>query len=155
MMVSLFAVPVKYLMLQPCNLAPTPHPPHWRSALPASAGVHHDGGVDHGTWRWSHEHEHEHQHQHQHQRTAVSGFEEQGKTVVLVAHGSAVLGALALADMFKPDTERMLAVLRNQGIRVCMLTGDNKAAAICHCAARGDRPRVCQGPPLPQGRQHP
>jgi Cu2+-exporting ATPase len=48
----------------------------------------------------------------------------QGKTVVYVLREDAVAGAIALADVIRPDSRDALARLRARGVRVMMLTGD-------------------------------
>jgi len=52
-----------------------------------------------------------------------------GATVVLVAIDRRLAAAIAIADPIKPTTPQALAVLRQQGIRVVMLTGDSRATA--------------------------
>lgn len=53
----------------------------------------------------------------------------QGKTPVLLATKSAVLGCVAVADEVKPEASRAIADLRALGIHVVMLTGDDERAA--------------------------
>ena len=57
----------------------------------------------------------------------------EGKTPVVVAEGSLVLGALGLADSPKPDSRESVNRLREMGLDVVMLTGDNRQTA-CHVA---------------------
>jgi Cu+-exporting ATPase len=52
-----------------------------------------------------------------------------GATVMYVAVGSAVAGLIAVADPIKPSTAAALAALRDDGVRIVMLTGDNRIAA--------------------------
>ena len=54
---------------------------------------------------------------------------EQGKTVVFVVINGNVSGAIALADMIRPESKKAIATLKMMGIRSMMLTGDNKKAA--------------------------
>jgi Cu+-exporting ATPase len=56
-------------------------------------------------------------------------LEADAHTVVFIAHGDAVIGALALADDIKPEAKHALAILRHRGIKVMMLTGDNERTA--------------------------
>ncbi len=59
-------------------------------------------------------------------------FEElsgQGKTVVFVLVDGAVVGALALADVIRPESKEALAELKAMGIKTMMLTGDNAKVA--------------------------
>jgi Cu+-exporting ATPase len=64
---------------------------------------------------------------------AVEGEAERlrhdGATVVLVAIDRRLAGAIAIADPIKPTTPEALAALRRLGIRVVMLTGDNRTTA--------------------------
>jgi len=62
----------------------------------------------------------------------ISGIEklsEQGKTVVFVLIDGKVSGAVALADILRPESKNAIAVLKEMGIRSIMLTGDNKKVA--------------------------
>ena len=52
-----------------------------------------------------------------------------GKTPVFFAKDKNILGIIALADMIKPDSASAVAQLKDMGIRVVMLTGDNKITA--------------------------
>ena len=63
-------------------------------------------------------------------------FAEAGKTPLYFAYDGKILGILAVADVVKPDSAAAVARLRNMGIQVVMLTGDNTrtAAAIARQA---------------------
>ncbi len=52
-----------------------------------------------------------------------------GATVVFVAVNGAAVGFLGVADAIKPTTNPALAALRNAGMRIVMLTGDNRITA--------------------------
>ena len=54
---------------------------------------------------------------------------QQGQTVLLAGVDGHTAGALGVADPVKPSTQEALALLRQDGIRVVMLTGDNRATA--------------------------
>jgi len=54
---------------------------------------------------------------------------QDGATVVFVAIDRQIAGVLAIADPIKATTPSALAALRRQGIRVVMLTGDNRTTA--------------------------
>ena len=55
---------------------------------------------------------------------------EQGKTLLYFAQeGGAFLGVIAAADKEKEHAKEAVSRLREMGITVCMLTGDNEAAA--------------------------
>ena len=53
----------------------------------------------------------------------------EGKTAVFFAKGTSVLGLIAMADKIKEDSKQAVAELQNMGIRVVMLTGDNRLTA--------------------------
>ena len=53
----------------------------------------------------------------------------EGKTPMFFAKGKNILGIIAVADMIKPDSTQAISELKNMGIRVVMLTGDNKLTA--------------------------
>lgn len=56
--------------------------------------------------------------------------ESKGRTVVLVASGSSVLGFLSIADAARKEAKAEILALRRLGIRrIVMLTGDNPRAA--------------------------
>ncbi len=54
---------------------------------------------------------------------------EQGKTPLLFAREEELLGIIAVADSMKEDSPRAIRELRDMGIRVVMLTGDNERTA--------------------------
>jgi Cu2+-exporting ATPase len=54
---------------------------------------------------------------------------EQGKTVVYVLVDDRLEGAIALADVIRPESREALARLKAMGIRAMMLTGDTTAVA--------------------------
>ncbi|MCR9194986.1 MAG: copper-translocating P-type ATPase [Hyphomonas sp.] len=59
-------------------------------------------------------------------------FEElsaQGKTVVFVLVDDELAGAIALADIIRPESKAAIADLQAMGIRCIMLTGDNRQVA--------------------------
>ncbi len=53
----------------------------------------------------------------------------QGKTPLLFARGGSFAGIIAVADTIKEDSPRAVKELRNMGVRVVMLTGDNERTA--------------------------
>ena len=53
----------------------------------------------------------------------------QGKTPLLFALDEKLLGMIAVADVMKEDSPQAIRELRNMGIRVVMLTGDNERTA--------------------------
>ncbi len=58
-----------------------------------------------------------------------SEFSAQGKTVVFVLIDGKPAGAIALADIIRPESKEAIANLKANGIRCIMLTGDNKTVA--------------------------
>jgi Cu2+-exporting ATPase len=56
-------------------------------------------------------------------------LQAQGKTVVFVIVDGQLKGAIALADIVRPEAKQAIAALKAMNIRCMMLTGDNKATA--------------------------
>lgn len=54
---------------------------------------------------------------------------KQGKTVIFVLFDGQLVGAVALADMIRPESKQAIAKFKDMGIRCIMLTGDNKQVA--------------------------
>ncbi len=54
---------------------------------------------------------------------------EEGKTPLFFAEDDRLLGVIAVADVIKDDSPQAIAELRNMGIHVVMLTGDNEKTA--------------------------
>ena len=52
-------------------------------------------------------------------------LETQAKTVVIVSVDDTIMGLIAIADEVKDDSRDAISRLKNQGLRVIMLTGDN------------------------------
>lgn len=59
----------------------------------------------------------------------VVSLSEQGKTVVFVVVDGGLKGAIALADIIRPESREAIATLKQMGIRTMMLTGDNRRVA--------------------------
>ena len=59
----------------------------------------------------------------------IENLSDQGKTVVLVLINGRACGAIALADMIRPESKNAIAMLKDLGIRSMMLTGDNRKVA--------------------------
>ena len=62
-------------------------------------------------------------------RTQAEELAEQGKTPLLFARDGRMLGIIAVADTMKEDSPKAIQELRNLGIHVIMLTGDNERTA--------------------------
>jgi len=67
----------------------------------------------------------------------VCELQQAGKTVVALADGDRLLALLAIADALRPSSRAAVARLRQRGIRVVMLTGDNAATAAAIAAEAG------------------
>jgi Cu2+-exporting ATPase len=59
----------------------------------------------------------------------VSRLQGDGRTVVHVSQAARVVGLIAIADAIRPTSKAAVAKLRERGIEVVMLTGDNAATA--------------------------
>lgn len=60
---------------------------------------------------------------------SIVKFQNEGKTVVLVALEKALIGIIALIDAPKPSAKKALNALKKMEIEVIMLTGDNERTA--------------------------
>jgi P-type Cu+ transporter len=54
---------------------------------------------------------------------------DEGATVVFVSRGTTLLGFLSIADPVKPSTAAALASMRAGGLKIVMVTGDNRRTA--------------------------
>ena len=63
-------------------------------------------------------------------RQKAEALAEEGKTPLLFAQAGRLAGVIAVADVIKADSPAAIAALRNMGIRVVMLTGDNEKTAL-------------------------
>ncbi len=61
----------------------------------------------------------------------------EGKTPLFFAEGDQLLGMIAVADVMKEDSREAIMQLKNMGIRVVMLTGDNARTAAAIGAQAG------------------
>ncbi len=59
----------------------------------------------------------------------AEGWESEGKTVLYFAADARFLGAVAVADTVKPDSAAAIREMKDMGIAVVMLTGDNRRTA--------------------------
>ena len=60
---------------------------------------------------------------------AAENLAQAGKTPLFFAQGKQLLGIIAVADVIKKDSPQAIQELRNMGIQVVMLTGDNERTA--------------------------
>ncbi len=65
---------------------------------------------------------------------AMRQLEQNGKTAMLMGYGDKLVGIIAVADTLKPEASEAIAQLKQQHIKVVMLSGDNQrtADAIAH-----------------------
>jgi len=59
----------------------------------------------------------------------IEELSSQGKTVVFVIIDGELRGAIALADIIRPESKKAISLLREMGIKCMMLTGDNRQVA--------------------------
>ncbi|MEI7857051.1 MAG: heavy metal translocating P-type ATPase [Methanomicrobiales archaeon] len=59
----------------------------------------------------------------------ITRFEREGKTTVLVAVGGQVAGIIAIADTLKDTSREAITQFKNMGVRIVMITGDNRRTA--------------------------
>ncbi len=69
------------------------------------------------------------EHQIEFHNSRIDQLNAQGKTVVYVLLNGELQGAIALADMIRPESKQAIKRLKEMGIRTMMLTGDNKQVA--------------------------
>ena len=68
---------------------------------------------------------------------SLSRLESEGKTAVLVAVQGRIAGVIAIADTLKETTPAAITALKAMGIRVAMITGDNRRTADAVARAAG------------------
>lgn len=59
----------------------------------------------------------------------IDGLADEGKTPLLFSKGNKLIGIIAVADTLKPTSKSAIHKLKSMGIKVIMLTGDNKKTA--------------------------
>ena len=59
----------------------------------------------------------------------IEALNAQGKTVIYVLIDDELTGAIALADIIRPESKEAIARLKGMGIRCIMLTGDKREVA--------------------------
>lgn len=62
-------------------------------------------------------------------KAASERLQGAGRTVVHVAQGKKLIGLIAIADAVRPTSKATVAALRERGVKVAMLTGDNAGTA--------------------------
>lgn len=63
------------------------------------------------------------------QRQIIERLEQQGKTIIYVQSANTLQGLLAIQDILRPQAKAAVRALRQMGIKVVMLTGDNLSTA--------------------------
>lgn len=63
------------------------------------------------------------------EKIKTDAFSKEGKTVIFVASGNRLLGAIALADIIREESREVIASLRQSGIHTAMITGDSEDVA--------------------------
>ena len=59
----------------------------------------------------------------------ISHFEQDGKTAILIAISGQMAGVIAIADTLKETTQAAITRLKTMGLKVVMITGDNRRTA--------------------------
>ena len=59
----------------------------------------------------------------------ISRFEQDGKTAILIAVSGQMAGVIAIADTLKETTQAAITRLKTMGLKVVMITGDNRRTA--------------------------
>ncbi len=74
----------------------------------------------------------------------ISDLSNSGKTPLLFSIEDKLIGIIAVADAVKEDSKRTIEELKNMGIKVVMLTGDNKRTANAIAREVGVDEVVCE-----------
>ncbi|MBN8945093.1 MAG: cation-translocating P-type ATPase [Rhizobiales bacterium] len=81
----------------------------------------------------------------------IASLEEAGRTVIAVGRNRQIIGVVALGDELKPEARKALARLKEAGMRLVLLTGDNERAALKIAREAGSIDAVHAGV-LPDGK---
>nr|WP_036723591.1 heavy metal translocating P-type ATPase [Paenibacillus forsythiae] len=60
---------------------------------------------------------------------SIDRLEQEGKTVTIMHNSLGAVGIIALQDSIRPNAKRAVDMLKQQGVKVAMLTGDQKQTA--------------------------
>eukprot|EP01123_Difflugia_compressa_P008723 TRINITY_DN2674_c0_g2_i2.p1 TRINITY_DN2674_c0_g2~~TRINITY_DN2674_c0_g2_i2.p1 ORF type:complete len:340 (+),score=51.00 TRINITY_DN2674_c0_g2_i2:468-1487(+) len=55
----------------------------------------------------------------------MTKFEEEGKTAMIVAINSSIVGLIAVSDPVRPEAKAVISILVSKGITPCIISGDN------------------------------
>ena len=81
----------------------------------------------------------------------IAKLEDEGKTVMLVGvKRSQLAGVIAVADTLKPDSAEAVGQLQSMGIKVFMITGDNRRTATAIARQTGIPPEQVLAEVLPE-----
>jgi len=59
----------------------------------------------------------------------IEKSQSEGKSIVFFGQNKSLLSVISISDKVKPSSKEAIKMLRNLGIKVCMLTGDGEATA--------------------------
>ncbi len=62
-------------------------------------------------------------------KSMIEKSQNEGKSIVYFGKNDSLLSVISISDKVKPSSKEAVKMLRNLGIRVCMLTGDGEATA--------------------------
>lgn len=62
-------------------------------------------------------------------QASIESLEREGKTLLLLAAGKKLLGVIAVADTIKPTAKEAVKKLKDLGMEIWMITGDNERTA--------------------------
>lgn len=62
-------------------------------------------------------------------KSKIDIFSKEGKTVLMFANTKELIGVITVADSIKPTSKEAVELLKEKGLEVIMLTGDNKYTA--------------------------
>lgn len=68
---------------------------------------------------------------------AMTRLETEGKTAMLVGINGALSGIIAVADTLKPEAQEAVSALKQEGVEIILLTGDNQRTAQAIAAQLG------------------
>jgi len=63
-------------------------------------------------------------------RTRIHELQQDGKTVMVLAKGTDLLGLISVSDILKPESKKAIEQLHGENLKVVMLTGDNLQTAM-------------------------
>lgn len=87
------------------------------------------------------------------QEAALEALEQQGKTAMLVAINKRPAGIVAVADTLRATSGEAIKELRELGLQVFMITGDNKKVAVAIAEQAGIDPAHVLAEVLPQDKE--